>query len=51
LVGRDHRRGGAALEIRCTAPLHLARHLLPIESGGDNLAAAFSPELADLTIP
>ena len=23
---------------------------IPIESGGDNLAATFSPELADLTI-
>src|ERR1700751_5248926 len=37
----------AVAEMRARFP---ALHLVVIESGGDNLAATFSPELADLTV-
>ncbi|MGF1500779.1 MAG: urease accessory protein UreG [Paracoccaceae bacterium] len=46
-------REDASINLRAVAELR-ARHadldLVLIESGGDNLAATFSPELADLTI-
>lgn len=38
----------AAIEEMCTR--HPGLQLVLVESGGDNLAATFSPELADLTI-
>lgn len=46
-------REDASINLAAVAQMHLAfpdLDLILIESGGDNLAATFSPELADLTI-
>jgi urease accessory protein len=46
-------REDASINLAAVAEMHRLfprLHLILIESGGDNLAATFSPELADLTI-
>src|ERR1700755_717093 len=53
--GRPHtgRRGGASMKLAASADMRAKfpdLDLVLVESGGDNLAATFSPELADITI-
>ena len=55
LLGVEHVVGSAAVGGQRSAVADLTRSipdldLILIESGGDNLAATFSPELADLTL-